>query len=77
MLTRTTLRIEQDLYTRIKKLAIDVHKDVQDIVNEALIVYLPLLQKKLQSTKRQKAVKFSAYRLGFKGGTRREIYENR
>ena len=75
MVTRTTLRIERDIYTHIKKLAIDVNKDVQDIVNEALIVYLPILQKKLKNNKHR--IKFGAYNLKFKGGTRKEIYEDR
>lgn len=76
MLTRTTLRIERDLYTNTKKLAIDLNKNVQEIMNEALIVYLPILKKKLQETNKQ-TIKFGAYNIGFKGIRRKELYEDR
>ena len=72
---RATIRFDNELYKETRKLAVDLHKDMQTVVAEAVAAYLPVMRKEVNHRKKPTVLK--TYKMGnFEGLTREKIYED-
>ena len=70
---RTTVMLEEELYRRAKKTAIDQRQSFKQLVETALLKYL---SRPLLIVSKKKSPKFRVYRFKMKGDLRREtIYD--
>lgn len=71
---RTTINLKPETYRRLKRVAVDRDRTLQEIVNEALERHLRTVGKE-----RKEAPRFPTFRMGGVKGrlTREEIYQDR